>query len=215
MDMADQLVRSAGDGDVVGVDRLLGQGAVVDAPHRDGRTALDRAADPGHADVVRRLLAAGAVLEQPAGEYRESTPLCLAASRGHTAVVGILLDAGARTGAQGRLGYVPLVMAATAGDGGHPGTVDLLLDRGADINEAMRNRTALDWAVRFGQEAMVHRLLGRGAIPSAETLVTAREHLGHHPERRSKTERIAIALLAADVASGANQEPGTEAGDPA
>ncbi|MFD4482124.1 ankyrin repeat domain-containing protein [Streptomyces sp. NPDC058471] len=91
MDTADQLVRSAGAGDVIEVARLLGQGAVVDAPGRGGRTALDLAAEQGHADVVRQLLAAGADLGQPAGEYQELTPLCLAASRGHTAVAGVLL----------------------------------------------------------------------------------------------------------------------------
>ncbi|MFJ4917906.1 ankyrin repeat domain-containing protein [Streptomyces sp. NPDC088726] len=213
MDVADQLVRSADDGDVNGVSRWLGQGAVVDAPDGDGRTALDRAAQKGHADVVRRLVEAGADLEQQAGEYRESTPLCLAASRGHTAVVGVLLDAGSRTGAQGRLGYVPLVLAATTGDEGHPETVALLLDRGVDINAVMKHRTALDWAVRFGQEEMVHRLLGRGAVPSAETLATAREHLGCHPERRRKTERIALALLSVDIAPATGREPGTEAGN--
>ncbi|MEU2134732.1 helix-turn-helix domain-containing protein [Streptomyces sp. NPDC018352] len=56
-----------------------------------------------------------------------------------------------------------------------------LLRSGVDINAAMKHKTALDWAVRFGQEETVHRLLGRGAIPSAETLATAREYLGHHP----------------------------------
>ncbi|RPK33157.1 Ankyrin repeat protein [Streptomyces sp. ADI92-24] len=213
MDIADQLVRSAGDGDVIGVSRLLGQGAVVDAPNGDGRTALDRAVEQGYADVVRRLVGAGADLEQQAGEYQESTPLCLAASQGHTTIVGVLLDAGARTGAQGRLGYVPLVLAATTGDEGYPETVDLLLDRGADINAVMKHKTALDWAVWFGQEEMVHRLLGRGAVPSAETLAAAREHLGCHPERRRKTERIAVALLAADVAPATDQEPETEAGN--
>ncbi|MEV0787334.1 ankyrin repeat domain-containing protein [Streptomyces sp. NPDC050423] len=213
MDIADQLVRSAGDGDVIEVARLLEQGAAVDTPNRDGRTALDRAVEQGHADVVRRLVGAGADLEQRAGEYQESTPLCLAASQGHTAVVGVLLDAGARTGAQGRLGYVPLVLAATTGDEGHPQTVDLLLDRGVDINAVMKHRTALDWAVGFGQEEMVQRLLGCGAVPSAETLAAAREHLGRHPGRRRKTERIAVALLAVDVAPGPGQEPGTEAGN--
>ncbi|MFF1715509.1 ankyrin repeat domain-containing protein [Streptomyces sp. NPDC058268] len=219
MEIADQLVRSAGDGDVVEVARLLGQGAVVDAPGRGGRTALDLAAEQGHADVVRQLVGGGADLGQQAGEYQELTPLCLAANRGHTAVAGVLLDAGARTGAQGRLGYVPLVLAATAGDEGHPETVDLLLDRGADINALMKHRTALDWAVRFGQEEMVHRLLGRGAIPSAGTLAAAREHLGLHPEHRRKTEhrrkaeRIAAFLLAVGVAPSTNQQPGTESGD--
>ncbi|MFD9433118.1 ankyrin repeat domain-containing protein [Streptomyces sp. NPDC060002] len=215
MDIADQLVRSAGDGDMIEIARLLGQGAVVDRPNRDGRTALDRAVEQGHADVVRRLVGAGADLEQQAGEYQESTLLCLAASHGHTAVVRVLLDAGARTGAQGRLGYVPLVLAATTGDEGHPETVDLLLDRGADINAVMKHKTALDWAVRFGQEEMVRRLLCRGAIPSAETMAAAREHLGHHPGRRRKTERIAVVLLAVEVAPGTDQEPGTEAGNPA
>ncbi|MGW6055326.1 ankyrin repeat domain-containing protein [Streptomyces sp. NPDC055189] len=213
MDIADQLVRSAGDGDVSGVARLLGQGAVVDAPDRDGRTALDRAAEQGHADVVRQLVTAGADLGQPAGEYQDVTPLCLAAHRGHTAAVGVLLDAGAPTGAQGRRGYVPLVMAATACNEGHPETVDLLLDRGADINAVMKHRTALDWAVRFGQEEMVHRLLGRGAILSAATLAASREHLGCHPEHQRKTdhrrkaERIAAVLLAVDVTHCAPSSP--------
>lgn len=58
---------------------------------------------------------------------------------------------------------------------------------------------------------MVHRLLGRGAIPSAETLTAAREHLGRHPRRRRKNERIAVALL--DVGSGTDQEPRTETGN--
>ncbi|MFD5558007.1 ankyrin repeat domain-containing protein [Streptomyces sp. NPDC127068] len=214
MDIANQLVRSAADGDVIEVARLLGQGAVVDAPDRDGRTALDRAVEQGHADVVSRLVGAGADLEQRVGEYQESTPLCMAAGHGHTAVVGVLLDAGADTGAQGRLNHVPLVLAATTGDEGHPETVDLLLDRGVDINVVMKHRTALDWAVRFGQEEMVYRLLGRGAITSAGTLAAARERLGRHPESRRMTERIAVALLAVDVVPGANQEPGTEAGHP-
>ncbi|MEU8843744.1 ankyrin repeat domain-containing protein [Streptomyces roseus] len=212
MDIVDQLVRSARDGDVIGVSRLLGQGVVVDAPSGDGRTALDRAVEKGHADVVRRLVGAGADLEQQTGEYQESTPLCLAASQGHTAVVEVLLDAGAPTGAQGRLGYVPLVLAATTGDAGHPETVALLLDRGVDINAVMKHKTALEWAVRFGQEEMVHHLLGRGAVPSAETQAAAREHLGCHPERRRKTERIAVALLAVDVVAATDQEPGTDAG---
>ncbi|MGW0908557.1 ankyrin repeat domain-containing protein [Streptomyces sp. NPDC002853] len=225
MDIADQLVRSAGDGDGIEVARLLGQGAVVDALSRGGRTALGRAAEQGHAEVVRQLLAAGADPGQQAGEYRELTPLCLAAGRGRTAVAGVLLDAGACTGAQGRLRYTPLVLAATAGDEGHPETVDLLLDRGADINAVMKHRTALDWAVRFGQEEMVHRLIGRGAMLSAGTLAAAREHLDHHPEHRRTTQhlrktehrrkagRIIEALLALDDSRRTKPQPETERGD--
>ncbi|MFE0176313.1 ankyrin repeat domain-containing protein [Streptomyces sp. NPDC059002] len=107
-----------------------------------GRTAQDLAAREGHAETVRLLLAAGADPQQQTGEYDEMTPLRQAAMHGHTEVVGVLLDAGAPTGAQGRMGYVPLVLAATSGDHGHPQTVDLLLDldvRGQPVFNALAN----------------------------------------------------------------------------
>ncbi|THA76043.1 ankyrin repeat domain-containing protein [Streptomyces sp. A0642] len=177
MDVADQLVRSADAGDVISVERQLELGAAVDAPGTGGRTALDLAAGRGHADVVRLLIAAGADPEQRVGEYAESTPLCLAAMSGHTEVVGALLDAGARTGAQGRRGWVPLVLAATAGSEGYPETVDVLLDHGADVNAVMKGKTALDWAAGFGRIPMVRHLLSRGATSSAEALTHTREHI--------------------------------------
>lgn len=111
MDMMDRLARAAGDGDIAVVRRLLDAGAEVDAPVMAGRTALDLVVRAGHAETVGVLLAAGADLRQRAGEYAELTPLCLAAMCGHTAVVDVLLEAGAPTGAQGRMGYVPLVLA--------------------------------------------------------------------------------------------------------
>ncbi|MFE5680435.1 ankyrin repeat domain-containing protein [Streptomyces erythrochromogenes] len=64
---------------------------------------------------------------------------------------------------------VPLVLAATGGEGGHPELVDLLLDHGADIEERMKDRTALDRAARFGHPAVVERLLARGAAPTGWT----------------------------------------------
>ncbi|CAM5233388.1 ankyrin repeat domain-containing protein [Streptomyces avidinii] len=89
-----------------------------------------------------------------------------------------LLDAGAEPGGPaGRLRHVPLVLAATSCGSGSPETVDLLLDRGADIEETMRDRTSLDWAARFGFPATVERLLERGAALTEQTLreVTQRE----------------------------------------
>ncbi|NEA16988.1 ankyrin repeat domain-containing protein [Streptomyces halstedii] len=174
MDMVDRLARAAGDGDVAVVRRLLGSGAEVDGPVRAGRTALDLAVHAGHAETVGVLLAAGADLRQRAGEYAESTPLCLAAMCGHTAVVKVLLEAGAPTGAQGRMGYVPLVLAATTGEQGHPHIVDLLLRHGVDINRVMKDKTALEWAAGFGLVQMTHHLLARGATPTAKALSEAR-----------------------------------------
>ncbi|MFD0166099.1 ankyrin repeat domain-containing protein [Streptomyces decoyicus] len=197
MGMVDQLTRAADDGDATLVARLLGEGVGADAPDSEGRTALDLAVRRGHADVVRLLIAAGADPEQRTGEYQESTPLCLASMHGHTAAVRALLDAGVHTGAQGRMGYAPLVLAATTGDEGHPETVDLLLDHGADINAVMKDRTPLDWAVWFGQVPMVQQLLDRGATPTVKALTTAHERTERHPESRHKYERIIDALLAA------------------
>ncbi|MGW9173865.1 ankyrin repeat domain-containing protein [Streptomyces decoyicus] len=201
MGIVDQLTWAAGDGDAARVARLLGEGVGVDAPDSEGHTALDLTVRRGHADVVRLLIAAGADPEQRAGEYQESTPLCLAAAHGHTAAVRALLDAGAHTGAQGRMSHAPLVLAATTGDEGHPETVDLLLDHGADINVVMKDRTPLDWAVWFGQVPMVQQLLDRGATPTAKALTTAHERTERHPESRQKYERIIDALLAADPAT--------------
>ncbi|WP_256123071.1 ankyrin repeat domain-containing protein [Streptomyces sp. LUP47B] len=84
---------------------------------------------------------------------------------GHTEAVRVLLGAGAPTCAQGRLGYVPIVLAATSGDHGHPQTVDLLLNHGTDIDAVMKDRTSLEWAALIGQVQMVHHLLARGATP--------------------------------------------------
>ncbi|MFF7651713.1 ankyrin repeat domain-containing protein [Streptomyces sp. NPDC007983] len=201
MDIADQLARAAGDGDVALVAHLLGAGAEVDAPISAGRTrtALDLAVQAGHTETVRVLLAAGADLRQRAGEYGELTPLCLAAMRGHTAVVKVLLDAGAPTGAQGRMGYVPLVLAATATEQGHPQTVDVLLCHGVDINGVMKDKTPLEWAAAFGQVQMVHQLLARGATPTAKALSGARAGAKRYPEAAEKYALIIDTLHAADI----------------
>ena len=58
----------------------------------------------------------------------------------------------------------PLVIAATEG---HKYVVELLLDRGADPNVAVKyGETALLWAVRKGHRDVVQLLLGGGARPN-------------------------------------------------
>lgn len=197
--MAEGLVQAAGDGDTAAVAQWLDAGAEVDALGLAGRTALDLAVGAGHFETVRVLLAAGADPQQRAGEYGEVTPLCLAAMRGHTAVVGILLDAGAPTGAQGRMNYVPLVLAATAMQQGHPQTVALLLRHGADINGVMKDKTSLEWAAAFGQVQMVHQLLVLGATPTTKALSGARAGAGRSPETAQKYALVVDALHAAGI----------------
>ncbi|MFG3347849.1 ankyrin repeat domain-containing protein [Streptomyces sp. NPDC048018] len=127
------------------------------------------------------------------------TPLCLAAMHGHTAVVEVLLAAGAPTGAQGRMGYVPLVLAATTTEQGRPQIVDLLLHHGADINGVMKDKTSLEWAAAGGQLQMVHHLLARGATPTAKALSSARAGGKRFPEAAEKYALIGDALHAAGI----------------
>ncbi|MFJ8888548.1 ankyrin repeat domain-containing protein [Streptomyces sp. NPDC102402] len=199
MDMADGLAQAAGDGDAAAVAQWLDAGAEVDALGMTRRTALDLAVHAGHTETVRVLLAAGADPQQRAGEYGELTPLCLAAMYGHTAVVEILLGAGAPTGAQGRMNYVPLVLAATATEYGHPQTVDLLLRHGVDINGLMKDKTPLEWAAAFGKVQMVHQLLARGATPTAKAVSEAHAGAKRSPEAAQKYALIVDALHAAGI----------------
>ncbi|WP_078490095.1 ankyrin repeat domain-containing protein [Streptomyces bikiniensis] len=199
MDVVDRLTRAAEEGDAASVTQSLDAGAEVDAVGTAGRTSLDLAVHAGHARIVRVLLAAGADPRQPAGEYSELTPMCLAAMYGHTAVVGALLDAGAPIGAQGRRSYVPLVLAATSVERGHLETVDLLLRHGADINGTMKGKTPLEWAAAFGQVSVVRQLLARGATPTAKALNEARAGAERHPRNAEKYRLVNDALHAAGV----------------
>ncbi|MER6448895.1 ankyrin repeat domain-containing protein [Streptomyces venezuelae] len=198
------LGRAAEAGDTAAVRLLLAGGAEVDAWVLGGRRALDLAVCAGHAEVVRLLLAAGADPRVEAGPYGEATPMAMAAMLGHTEVARALLDAGAPPGGPaGRAGYVPLILAAVALQKGDPETVDLLLDRGADIEETRRDRTPLDWAARFGCPASVARLLERGAALTERTVregVAGQEATGSAtpgPGTRHDDYRAVRALLAA------------------
>ncbi|MER7622971.1 ankyrin repeat domain-containing protein [Streptomyces sp. NPDC126503] len=202
MGMAERPAQAAGDGDAAPVAESPGADAGVDAVGTGGRTALDVAVRAGHADAVRALLAAGADPVQRAGEYGESTPLCLAAMYGHTDVVEALLDVGAPTGAQGRLGHVPLVLAVTAVEEGRPETVHALLSRGADIDARMKGRTSLEWAAAFGQVGMVRDLLARGATPTPKALSEARAGAERSPKAAEKYALVVGTLLAAGADVG-------------
>lgn len=96
------------------------------------------------------------------------------------------------------MGYLPLVLAATAGHDGHRPTVDLLLDHGADIDAEMKDQTALDWAAAFGQVDMVWHLLDRGAAPRPTALSVARGQAVRFPDDQ-RYEGVIGVLTAAGV----------------
>ena len=98
-------------------------------------TALHWAALNGDLKTTNVLLVAGATTE-PLTRVGGYTPLHLASSRGHAAVVARLLDAGSKPGAVTATGVQPLHLAAQAGSAER---CSALLDRGADVERARQH----------------------------------------------------------------------------
>ncbi|MEO8465378.1 MAG: ankyrin repeat domain-containing protein [Gammaproteobacteria bacterium] len=154
---------------------LLKAGADPNSANQFGVTPLLQASRYGDAATIRVLLAAGAT---PSGAERDGeTPLMAAARTGDVDSLRLLLDAGADVNAVDGLQQETALMWATAE--GHAAAVDLLLKAHADPNlkarvseltkRSMRTDfpsggfTAVMWAARNGNDAMVRRLIDGGA----------------------------------------------------
>ncbi len=111
-------------------------GTRVDAPNARGETALMLAALHGEPDIVRLLVQRGAEVNRAGW-----TPLHYAATNGHAAIVGYLLEHNAYIDAQSPNRTTPLMMAAR-----HlrPDVIRLLVEAGAD--PTARNEAGLDAA---------------------------------------------------------------------
>ncbi|MFA5370701.1 MAG: ankyrin repeat domain-containing protein [Sideroxydans sp.] len=110
---ATALMHAAHRGDLAMVSLLLNAGADVNAADPAGWTALMKSCynselDCGFADVAQALIDAGANIEAPIGYGVR--PLMLAAGYGETAVVEMLLRAGADVLAKNEGGYTALMM---------------------------------------------------------------------------------------------------------
>ena len=120
------------------VDRLLRAGAKAHQENRYGITPIALACESGSAAIVERLLKAGvsANATGPLGE----TALHTCAYAGNTAGVRVLIAAGASVdpGDNWR-GQTPLMWAAAEG---HPETMQVLIDKGADVNA---RSTIIEW----------------------------------------------------------------------
>jgi len=99
------------------------------------------------------------------------------------------LDRGARIEAADNNGWTALILAAIWG---HDKVVQLLLDRGAQIEAANNGKTILMFAAEIGEEKVVQVLLDRGARIEAaneigKTALMFAVHFGH--------EKVAQLLL--------------------
>jgi ankyrin repeat protein len=154
---------------------LLKAGANPNAANNFGVTPLLEASRYGDTATIKALLDGGADVAASAREGE--TPLMAAARAGSAAAVELLIKHGADVNAVETLQEQTALMWAAAE--GHLDVVDMLLKNGADANKKARAAelttrstradypsggfTALHWAVRNGDEAVVRRLVEGGA----------------------------------------------------
>ena len=121
------LVEAVQKGDQHELERLLKNGADVNARDHNRNTPLASAALVGDVEAVRMLLNYGADVNArgPFG----SPPLILASMGGNPEIVRMLLDKGAAVNIRGPNGATPLITAAMVNS---PEVVKMLLDKGAD-----------------------------------------------------------------------------------
>ena len=137
------------------VKRLLEEGAAVDVPDPDGRTALMWASFNGHTAVDALLLEHGAAID--AREMNGRTALMYASSGPFAATVGLLLEKGAEVNLQGTgEGFTALMTAAAEGQ---VEVVRVLLAYGADPDlEDVDGDTAESFATQNGHLKVVAML---------------------------------------------------------
>jgi uncharacterized protein len=147
-------------GDKPAVQSLLKARADVNAPQRDGATALHWAVYLDDVDVTALLIRAGAQPDTP-NNYG-ITPLALAAANGNAAIIDLLVKAGADPNHAVRAEETPLMLAARTD---RADAVKALLNAGAkvDARETWNGQTALMWAAAAGRGPVVQALIDRGA----------------------------------------------------
>jgi ankyrin repeat protein len=162
-------------GDVNAISLLIENGADINAPRRDGATALYMAACEGHLNAVRLLISKGASVNQI--EKCGATPLHCAAYTGKLEVALELIKANADVNQKTKDDATPLYFAV------QEGKLDVLLmlsANGADINlPHCSGTTPLLLAVKKGQLDIMLALLkmgsdvNRGRLDSATPLYFA------------------------------------------
>jgi len=190
-------------GDTEAVRALLRGGADVNASQGDGMSALHWTALNGDLKTMNVLLIAGAATE-PLTRIGRYTPLHLASSRGHGAVVARLLDAGSRPGAVTDTGVQPLHLAAQAGAAD---AVTALLAKGADVNakDSTHGRTPLIFAASQNRLAAITILLAKGAdVKAATTVIDYRERSAADNQSRTVRDRIVSATTGRATNSNIN-----------
>lgn len=154
MNLNDELINSAQNGDLAKLKKCITKGANINASDENGETALTQACDSGHYDIVKFLAENGAdtnarndvgygalefsasneiweYLKPKASSVDKDLALINFAMRGNVEQVKSLVAQGADINATDSTGWTALMFAARDG---HFEVVKLLLANGANIN---------------------------------------------------------------------------------
>ncbi|XP_026731769.1 ankyrin repeat domain-containing protein 17 isoform X4 [Trichoplusia ni] len=135
------------------VSLLLDRKANVEHRAKTGLTPLMEAASGGYVEVGRVLLDKGADVNAPPVPSSRDTALTIAADKGHTKFVELLLQRRAAVEVKNKKGNSPLWLAA---NGGHLAVVEMLYSAGADIDsQDNRKVSCLMAAFRKGHTKVV------------------------------------------------------------
>jgi len=178
---------------------LLEKGADANAQDNRGETPLQIASWRGDIEAMNSLLDHNA--EMDAMNRDNETPLSLASSKGNLGAVRLLLDR------RPDLAYQQVALRRTALHvatiHGHQPIVQLLLDRGADINAEDRDcRTPLHLVADQGRDDIASLLLQRGAK------VDVRDVSKLTPLHLASQFKVAEVLLGKDARVNANAKDG-------
>ena len=144
----------AADGELVRI--LFAAGANLHQVGRLGQSPLDKASCDGRIEPVHALLGCRANVHQTRQDG--TSALFMAAQDGHAAVVHALLDAKAQVDQRKTSSYSPLGVAC---NDGHAEVVGMLIDAKADVNNIFKGRSALEYAKKFGNAAVVEEIEAR------------------------------------------------------
>lgn len=169
-------------GDIRSVDVDLGRGADPNEADIFGMPPLAASVGNDDVQITRMLVARGASPDTYAGKAAGHV-LAMAAARGNTSIVKLLLQSGATVKLQDDDGWHALIFAAGAGD---IEMVEALQSFGGDVNLSDHGGwTPLMQAAKYGRADLVQWLIAKGASVHARdkdgwTASTIAEKCGHH-----------------------------------
>ena len=159
-----------------------------------GITPMMFAVNSGNREAVRLLLERDPDVN--AETSASLTALMIAAPKGDPEMIKLLLDHGAKVNVKDERGLTPLLLAAGA-ESRNTEVVRLLIEKGADLAAKDNNGdTALAWARKMGETAVVTLLVESGAPgPPRQQRVAVHESSERRLER-GEISRAAIKSLA-------------------